>query len=177
MKKLLFWLWPLSLIGVFYLGKYLAHDFRQSPPPQALYNEQTASSRDWVEKFELTHLESKQSLQTLKEKFSKPYLKSETPHNPLYEQEVMDRLHLLQTLAKQPTTETSPELMTLYKLILENKNESWVVQRQALKNIAPLWPQWREKERDRLLSQVDLRARNTWTLSDPDFIKLFGADL
>lgn len=159
MKKLFFWLWPLSLIGVFYLGRFLAHDFRQSSQPSALFNETTSSSR------------------VLAEKFSKAYTKSETTHNPLYEQEIMDRLRLLQTLAKQPTTEVSPELLSLYKLILENKNESWVVQRQALKNIAPFWSQWHEKERDRLLSQVDLRARNTWTLSDTDLIKIFGADL
>ena len=179
MKKLIFWvIWPLSLVGIFYIGRltsqYLSHDKQ----PTLSLNEEMLSSRTWVKQMDQTLLQSTQSLQTLRSKFLKPYPQNKGPHNALYEQEIMDRLYLLQKIAQQTNPKNiHPDLLSLYKFILENKNESWVVQRQALKNLAPYWSHWTENERDRLLSQVDLRARNTWTLLDVDFVRLFGEDL
>lgn len=178
MKKLIFWVWPLSLIAVFYAGRFTAQYLRHQEKSAVALDEKTLSSRLWVEKWQTQSLESKQSLETLTARFSKPYPKSQGPHNALFEQEMMDRLHLLQKMAQQPSSSNpAPELLSLYKMILENKKEAWVVQRQALKNMAPYWSHWTEKERDHLLAQVDLRARNTWTLSDIELIKLFGENL
>ncbi|MBY0384945.1 hypothetical protein K2X05_07285 [bacterium] len=117
-------------------------------------------------------LKTEKGSEQLSQFFNETY---STPEVFAHEKEIkiMRRLRILQKMARENSTTTYPHWLPVLKKILQNQKEEWVVQRQALKNLKPYWPQFSEKERDLLLSKVDLRAKTTWHLSDQEFVRLF----
>lgn len=174
MKKLSFFRWPLLLILSYFVGKQVGLFFgREAKDIDStnleleleklpMSSEIPASLRE--------HVSSLHGAEQIEARLLSPYPKSFQKHSYAKEQEMIYRLRLLQELAPQ---ENSESLLKIYEAVLQNRNEEWIVQRQVLKNIQPYWPQLNEKQRDRLLSHADLRARNTWKLSDRELVQFF----
>lgn len=173
MKKRSFFLWPLLLILSFFVGKQMALFFGRDSAVdnQNLTQQQREKISDSQQISKKTNFNnSGTSDQQLHARLMSPYPKPFQKHTYAKEQEMIYRLSLLQDLATAPKSDA---LFKIYEDVLLNRNEEWIVQRQVLKNIQSYWTDLNEKQRDRLLSQVDLRARSTWNLSDREFVKLF----
>jgi hypothetical protein len=144
-----------------------------APAPESKENEHTnmlsASAPERSEKINTANLPD---FETLRKRFTSPYPKpTNGAHHELEQKnEVISRLKTLRELKKfQEGTTTGAHLkqyVALYQLILQNKNESWLVQRQALKNMNPLWRLINPSQRDAVISSIDLRARAHWRKSD-----------
>ena len=157
MKKWFFYGFPFLLALSFLLGQRTAHVFRRdsSVAPATLSLNTTTSSQ--------TQNPAAQLLRN--------YPQNQSHHSYLREHEIAQRLTYLQHLATLGAP--SEALLQTYETLLQNRKEEWIIQRQVLKNLQPYLAQLNEKKRDTLLSQVDLRARTTYQLSDKDFIQLF----
>lgn len=100
----------------------------------------------------------------LKAHFSSPYNSSEQIHSYQREQEISQRLHLLQQV--RSNSELRSEEWDFYKFVLFNPQEQWIVQRQVLKNILPRLPKMTESTRDHFFARINKRALASWQLSD-----------
>lgn len=131
-------------------------------------------------------VKSEIDFQELMSRFSSPYPKwtnsFEGAHHDLRQKnEAVDRLRILRELKVAQSKTNDPtkneKFISLYSLILKNTGETWLVQRQAMKNMNPLWAQIDPKERNRLASGVDLRARAHWRKTDTELAAMiWGLD-
>ncbi len=93
-----------------------------------------------------------------------------------HELELQTRLEQLQQLPHTNGAQ-SPADWNFYKFVLENPQEQWIVQRQALKNINGRLPAHSEYGRAQLLGKIDKRALATWQMSDSELaLFLMGAN-
>ena len=168
MKKLRYGLFPMLLILSFYLGRQAQHFLGRVQHPTKLLGEVILLDDSSVE-----FLKTEKGSDQLAQVFQQNNTKSEEFSHEK-EVKIMRRLRLLQKMtAVTNTTKPHSQWLPLLQKILQNTDESWVVQRQALKNMLPYWSQISEKQRDLILSNVDLRAKSTWYLSDKEFVQLF----
>ncbi len=174
MKKLSFFSWPLLLILSYFVGKQVGLFFGREEAENnknriELHLEKLPLSSDLPVSIR-SQITSLSGAEQIEARLLSPYPKTFQKHSYAKEQEMIYRLRLLQELT---LLESSAPLFKVYEAVLQNRNEEWIVQRQVLKNIQPYLFNISEKQRDRLMSQVDLRARNTWKLSDRELAQIF----
>lgn len=90
------------------------------------------------------------------------------------EAEMVYRIGALKVLGEdyQPETTNKPEfLIKLYTSIIKNKDEHWIVQRQALQNMRPWAKFLTEAERIDLFTHSDSRAIASAQINEADFLK------
>lgn len=167
MKKRYYGLFPILLILSFYLGRQAQQFLRRAESKSEVISDQVL-----LEEVSAEYLKTEKGSNQLVHFFNEPYSKSDVS---IYEKElrIMQRLRILQKMASANSISPHIQWLPVLQKILQNPKEEWVVQRQALKTLHPYWPHFSEKERDRLLSQIDLRAKTTWHLSDKEFVQLF----
>jgi hypothetical protein len=174
MKKLSFFRWSLLLILSYFVGKqvglFFGRETKDNDSQRVELELEKLPMSSEIPSSLREHISSLRGAEQIEARLLSPYPKSFQKHSYAKEQEMIYRLRLLQELAVQ---ENSESVFKIYEAVLQNRNEEWMIQRQVLKNIQPYWHQLNEKQRDRLLSQADLRARNTWQLSDRELVQLF----
>lgn len=167
MKKLRYGLFPILLVISFFLGRQAQHFLGR-------VQDKSIPAREplLLEEVSIDFLKTEKGAEQLTSFFAAVDTISE-PLSHEKEIKIMRRLRILQKMAAENVREPNSHWLPVLQKILENQNEAWVVQRQALKNIQPYWQQFSEKQRDLLLSKIDLRAKTTWHMSDREFVQLF----
>lgn len=157
----------MALRSIYFVGCLLCFGIffflgRQEPAPSLTRVEKPAamptvepslSKASSITAFSLPNLSGTANDPSLAKRFATPYPKA-TPEFGLREREITSRLSILKALGRQNANEPGLLPLPLYRSILANPQETWVVKRQALRNALALSAHLPEQERDRFIASV-----------------------